>query len=417
MSQVFQYTPNPSGPMAGITLPSDDELEKMLSRVRIKFFGKGGNPFLAALMCKIPVIWSTALPTAATDGLKIWWNPYFFISIPQPEQIFVLAHELWHVAYLHALRRGNRDPKKWNIAADHVINTMLIQDGYSVANLGFDILRDMKYFGWSVDRVYDDLPDPPCDDGPKGDQPGDDGMGADLAPPDDPNADPSEQPQKDPGAAMAQAVSNVIGAAQMAKMSGHPGSVPGEITEMVDKLLNPVVPWEVVLSQFMTEIAQEDYSYRRPNRRWDDPLLPSRTNEGALMELNWYLDVSGSIDTSMIERFFSEMIYVQSAFQPKAINIIQFDCAIQKETRLESEDSLTELQVIGRGGTDLSPVREHMEKTRPYAAIIFSDMECSPMEEIDIPVLWCVFNPDYDNKSWKHTPTFGQVLEIPPDKA
>lgn len=39
----------------------------------------------------------------------------------------MVAHELWHIAYEHVLsnRIGDRDPEKWNIAADHVINLML----------------------------------------------------------------------------------------------------------------------------------------------------------------------------------------------------------------------------------------------------------------------------------------------------
>ena len=40
--------------------------------------------------------------------------------------MFLLAHEAMHYMLSHGLRRGHRDAKAWNIAADKVINDTLI---------------------------------------------------------------------------------------------------------------------------------------------------------------------------------------------------------------------------------------------------------------------------------------------------
>ena len=45
----------------------------------------------------------------------------------------VIAHEVPHVINRHHLRRGERDAKLWNIAADLLINRLLQDDNYVLA--------------------------------------------------------------------------------------------------------------------------------------------------------------------------------------------------------------------------------------------------------------------------------------------
>ena len=411
----------------GITeLPSPEQLERLLSKVKVNLFYEKGAAFLSSLMGNMEFRWDETIPTAATNGLVIKWNPYFFMKIPLKTRVFVLAHEIWHVAYLHNIRRGNRNPMIYNIAADHIINTKLISDGYELEGLPFDIFQDFKYHEWSVDRVYEDIMDsiPPmesitisfgladdvedAEEGQDKDK-GDDGNG-------DGADDGSGNGPKDTGSAgshiTAQIIGNIVQAIQTSKLAGEAGVIPGELEQMVDDVLSPILPWEMLLQQFMTELCQEDYSYRRPNRRYDDPILPSLTSEGSLQELNWYIDVSGSVTDEMIKRFFSEMVYVKYTYTPEKINIITFDYEIQNEITLEEDDDFHKLEFTGRGGTWLEPVREHILRTKPNAAIIFSDLECDPMEKVDIPVLWAVFCEYGVYSKYAHRPDYGTIIEV-----
>lgn len=381
-----------------IQLPSEDQLDRMLSKVKIKLFYHKGAAFLSSIMCTLTFHWDENITTACTNGKQIRWNPYFFVSIPIEERVFVLAHELWHVAYQHCLRLGGRDPFWHNIAADHVINTKLINHGYSISKLGFKIYQDQKYNDWSVDRVYEDLTKNltnidinkliaeygMADDIKEGDQGG-----------------------------LNDSIATIVRAIQASKMAGEAGVVPGEIEETINEYLNPILPWEILLQNFLTELSQEDYSYRKPSRRYDDPLMPSLWSEGQLQEMNWYVDVSGSIYDSMLQRFFSEMKYVKETFYPGKINIIQFDCKIQHVLELTDQDDFSEFKVVGRGGTELKPVYDHIQKTKPSAAVIFSDMECKPMQEVSIPVLWAVFCANGKTPSkYAHEPTFGTIIGV-----
>ena len=69
----------------------------------------------------------------ATDGKSIKYNPervreqfqsLGFADARLRIRIIVL-HEVYHVMMLHHTRRGNRDPKGWNIATDMMINSNL----------------------------------------------------------------------------------------------------------------------------------------------------------------------------------------------------------------------------------------------------------------------------------------------------
>ncbi|WP_312929039.1 DUF2201 family putative metallopeptidase, partial [Pseudescherichia sp.] len=85
------------------------------------------------------------------------------MKISKEMRVTLLAHEAWHVGLMHPLRRGNRDPEKWNAACDFAINIMLKDLGYHFdANLG---LLDEQYRGMSAETIYDKLPDGPAGGG------------------------------------------------------------------------------------------------------------------------------------------------------------------------------------------------------------------------------------------------------------
>ena len=56
------------------------------------------------------------IPTAATDGLVLFFNKDFLFSLSSSEQNALMLHEVLHMALLHVSRRESRDPYIWNIA-------------------------------------------------------------------------------------------------------------------------------------------------------------------------------------------------------------------------------------------------------------------------------------------------------------
>lgn len=366
-------------------------LNRLLDQTKATVFLHSGTAaFLGSIMCALNFFWSRDLPSAATDGVDLWWNPDWFMSLDKKPREVVLRHELWHVARMHMLRRGSRDPEVWNWACDYVINNDLKAEK---CDFSFGGLVDDQYIGKAEEEVYDIIMAQPRvpNLGAWGN-----GTGIDMLP-----VDPKKKQQ---------VVNTVVTAVHQAKMTGG-GTVPGAVLEIVEQFLTPVVPWQSVLARWFSEKLDEDYSWARPNRRFNDMYLPSRRDEmGRLENLRWYIDVSGSIRQSHIVRFRSELKFVKEQFCPEKLSVVQFDTKIQRVDTWEEDDPFDKIEIKGRGGTSLECVRRDMLEERPTAAIIFSDMECSRMDQTGIegiPILW-VMLPSRSG----HTPSFGDIITM-----
>ena len=359
-------------------------LDKELDRTKARIFIGTSAAFLGPLMCSMKWEWDEQIKTAATDGATVWWNPTFFMELTKEHRITVLLHELWHTARLHMQRKGSRDSRLWNIACDYVINNDLVKAGHVFDGIG---LVDPTYEGMAEEDIYSLL---------------DQQKSLDEAFEYEDLREPSKE-------ALREGIQNVVRAVQAAQQVGGAGSIPGNVLSTIDSYLTPVVPWERLLDRFMEDLLDEDYSWSRPNRRYPDIYLPHRfKDEGKLQKLNYYLDVSGSISNNDILRFNSEIRFIKEKYNPTELNLIQFDTDIRKVTVIKDSDRLTTLDIIGRGGTSLIPVREHIIDNKPTAAIIFSDLDCSPMRElpVDIPIIWVILNNPYAK------PSFGTSIHI-----
>ena len=374
-------------------------LTKELDRAKSAAFTGKSAAFLGSLLCSMDFVWTRSIPTAATNGVTLWWNPNFFQKLLPETRQTVLIHELWHPGRLHFIRRGDRDPRIWNFATDIRINNDLIDEGWSFKGIEWawkdpKIPKDM-----AEEDIYDQMVanaikiptyspfGDPSEDGP-GDMVSDDQDGKDT---------------------QVKAINNVVRAIQQAKLAKEAGNLPGDIETILNRFLQPVVPWQQILANFMRDLVEETYTWHRPNRRYTEMYLPSRYNdEGKLSELIYYEDVSGSISDEDAVRFNSEFKYVKDTFRPKSMRLVQFDTEITQELHYEEDDPFNQVKIIGRGGTSLVPVREHIIKHKPTAAIIFSDLECAPMEPLplQIPVIWvCISNR-------KAVVPFGQITHI-----
>lgn len=375
------------------------KLTKELDKTKATIFLGDEAAFFGSLMCSLTFSWTRSIETAATDGINLWWNPEWFNSLCEDARNTVLQHELWHVARMHAIRRGNRDPKIWNYACDIRINndiqkqTKRVNAFKGIENCWKDPAYD-KFEIMAEEDIYDLLMKGAIPPPPSGSFGAGDGEG-DMVPLS------KEQEQK--------VINNVVQAVQQAKLSGGAGTIPGGVEQLISKFLDPVVPWQQVLMQYMTDLLHEDFTWRRPNRRYQDTYLPSRfTDDGRLEHLIYFLDVSGSVSDNDILRFNSEVKYIQEVLNPQKLSLVQFDTKIQKVDEFEADQPFNEIKVTGRGGTSLECVRQYIEKHKPTAAVVFSDMECSPMNPltIEVPIIWAVLGKH------RFSVPFGKVINI-----
>lgn len=75
--------------------------------------------------------------TAATDGKNIFVDPNYFASLSDDDKLFLIAHEIMHIKFMHAYRLedkngGKRDFDLWNTATDAIINANLERDRFKI---------------------------------------------------------------------------------------------------------------------------------------------------------------------------------------------------------------------------------------------------------------------------------------------
>ena len=104
-------------------------LDKELDKVKTKVFLGSNAAFLGPLMCSVNFLWTEDIMTAQTNGISLYWNPHWFLKLPFDTRVTVLLHELWHIALLHMLRRGTRDPEIWNYACVPAGTMVAMADG------------------------------------------------------------------------------------------------------------------------------------------------------------------------------------------------------------------------------------------------------------------------------------------------
>ena len=101
-------------------------------------------PFFGSIISNVTFKETKGVNTAATDGEVIVYNEDFMNSLPIDDQIFVLAHEVMHIAFNHIKRGKDKNHEVWNIATDAVINAFLKKDG-------FDVREDFVYYEDAID--------------------------------------------------------------------------------------------------------------------------------------------------------------------------------------------------------------------------------------------------------------------------
>ena len=405
-----------------------EQIETKLAAARTKLILD--KPFLGALVLRLPMeaAGKEWCPTTATDARKFYFNPEFIDCLTLDETQFVLAHEALHCALSHFARRQHRRKLHWDMACDYAINPLLIGDGLK-APPGSLYLKQFQ--GMTAEEIY------PCLDEKDDEQPLDNhvydkdntkGSGSGKTEKDLSSKQPNQQTSEDQGEQQPnpekgygggepepltpdeaetlniQWQQRLAGAAQQAMQAGKLG---GEMARMVDHLLQPQLPWRLLLARYMTATARDDFSYMRPSRREGDFILPSLRS--SQMELIVALDTSGSIHDEEMGEFLAEINALKGQIRAR-VTLLACDSQLAEEApwiyEAWDEFDLPE-KISGGGGTSFKPVFEWVEQQgqQPDMLVYFTDAEGAfPENEPAYPVIWLV--------KGKHKTPWGQRIQL-----
>lgn len=348
-----------------------NELQQELNRTKVALMSSKESVFFTTIAFSLKFEWDDTIPTAATNGYKLKWNPTFFLKSTKGQRVFVYVHEACHVAYDHMGRSLNlflgldetekrRRHSIWNKAADHVINLMLKARGFEMWDW---VCCDPCFTGMSAEQVYaillaeDDQSPNQMEDIELPDL-GGEGQPASM-----------QEHQKH--------IENIlIRASVQSKMAGEQaGTIPGEIEVFLDNLLRPRLPWTTIVRREVGKLAKSGYTWLKPNRRYfPDLYLPARWAT-VPAEMTFYVDISGSVSDHQFHVFVSEIAGALRMFNLKKITIVQFDEVIHSVDVVKNLKQLSKIKFSGRGGTDCECIFEHMEANTPGLACVFTDGE------------------------------------------
>lgn len=342
----------------------DPTTHALMSQARMRMLLK--DPFFGRLALHLDLREEPGVPTLATDGSSIYYNPAFMRKLNNEQRASEVAHEVSHCMLLHFARRGGRDPHRWNIATDYVVNLILKEAGYVVSS---DWLYDIKYVGMTAEQVYDLLPQDLSQVQPQ----------CQLI--DNKAAPPPEQ----------QMLSWQIAVQAAAVAASKAGAkLPASIERMLDELRHPSVPWREVLRRWMCEKINDDYSWSRPNRKFAPHglYLPAMQNEG-MGTLGVVVDTSGSITNELFNTFMGTLQDVCNQARPRTIVYMAADAEVHETEVIDGcQLDVKQLKATGGGGTAFDPALKAMEDHEPQAVIYLTDLYGSYSEPPSYPVLW-----------------------------
>ena len=372
----------------------DNETDNKLAAARTRLILD--KPFLGALALRLPMVAADPkwCQTAYTDARKFYYNPAFIDALTVEQTQFVLANQALHCALSHFARRQHRNRYRWDIACDHAVNPLLVKEGL-VPPPGTLVLESFE--GMTAEEIYpyidenesDEPEEEPQHEGGESEGEGEGGGGKGEG-----EAEGASRPrpltQAEEESLSEQWQQRLAGAAQQAQQAGKLGGLLGR---MIGELMQPKLPWRLLLARYMTQHARDDYSYMRPSRREGEVILPSLRSAQA--DLVVVLDTSGSISEQEIGEFMSEVNAIKGQLRAR-ITLHACDTALAEEGPWlfePWEEFRLPGKVKGGGGTDFRPVFEWVARQNraPDLLLYFTDAEGEfPKREPDFPVLWLV---------------------------
>lgn len=351
-------------------------------------------PFFGTLAMRLELVEAPQIKTLDVDGKTLRYNPAYVKAQPTELNRSGMAHEVMHCVFDHCGAGGrgiNLNPKKWNYAADYVVNNELHKAGFKI---GPGWLYDPQFDGLTTEQVYALIPDPPEDDGGGG---GGNGGPQDEVLPG--SSDPAQQ--------KADQADWQVATAQAANVAKAAGKLSESLERFLEKLKEPKVDWREQLRRFVTQIAKEDYSWARTNRKMQANgfILPGLYSESCGIIAN-YSDESGSVEDKIVQAFGAEINAIKEDLRPEKLIVGHFADRVDYVEEFAPDDEFTLVRRTN-GGTDFRPIFRHVEAMAqpPVCIIILTDLYGPfPQTPPDIPVLWVCVN--------EQVAPFGETIHI-----
>jgi predicted metal-dependent peptidase len=186
-------------------------------------------------------------------------------------------------------------------------------------------------------------------------------------------------------------------------LRGHAGDgAHSMLRALIADLPQTRTPWEQVLrTQLARSLSpRQAISWSRPTRSYIAnqgrigthrlPFEPGFSPTKSVPRLAVVVDVSGSIEDALMERFAREIEAITRRLEAGLVLIIG-DNRVQKVTRFApGQSDLRDIDFNGGGGTDFTPLLEEADNHHPDIAVVLTDLDGPAHFRPRWPVIWAV---------------------------
>jgi predicted metal-dependent peptidase len=368
------------------------------------------EPFFGLLLKRTWIIANDNVPTAMTDGVKIYVNPAFFSKLAPEERKAILLHELMHIVQLHPTRS-----KKYisrgvphvivNLVADAKANQYIekyVKKLRTVAPILPSAIEEMfnikdavkKSFEEIMDEILKQQPQSQCEcrlregDGPRipvdvqpnntgggGGEEGESGLNGEPLN----EGDNEDRGKKSPEEIERQIQKKLLESAMVAKQIGK---LPAELERLVEELAKPKVHWKRLIRSTLSKGLGKSVkrTWNRPSRKIPNSYPGKETLKlGKVVVL---VDTSGSIGQKELKQFVGEIYGIVK--EVAEVIVIPWDAQAYSPIVIKSHRDIEKVRVLkGGGGTIIKPALELVDKKYSDAQqiVILSDWYIGDLDD------------------------------------
>lgn len=354
-------------------------------------------------------------PPVTTDGHTLHYAPSFS-ALPLPLQAGWVAHEVLHVALRHVQRYaalqqvlGEVDLALFNLCADAIVNSTLSHLAWlqlPADAVGLDTLLDTTLglrqpleqllLTWDVERLYREIDDRNPDrrrDGARSSRAR--ALAERRANDLQPGPTTREAPEEE--AAQAREWAERL-------LRAHAGDAAFSMLRTLGAdLPRTRTPWPQVLRSLLAHALtpRHDVSWSRPSRSHIAnqgrnaaghrmPWEPGSTHSRRVPRLAVVVDVSGSVDDALMQRFAREVDAITRRLEAPLVLVIGDDRVRELRQGEPGRSGLAGLAFEGGGGTDFTPLLQAADEHRPDIGVVLTDLDGPARFRPRWPVVWAV---------------------------
>ena len=361
---------------------------------------------------------SSGIPTAATNGKWIKFNPGFVGKLNEKQCRFLVLHELMHVAFRHmkvyrTLSREN--PRLANIATDAFINTTLLhEDSENLESIEGGVPAEERWLGKSTLEIYMTLLQEQGGQEQGGQEQGGQEQGGQEQGGQEQGGQEQggqeqggqEQGGQDQGHDshdweganevndddLQKQVDRAIRQGKMMadKMSGKTSGVVGD-------LLKVKQDWRTLLAEYINDTCNGagESTWARQDRRFlhSGMYMPGSVSE-QVGELVIGFDTSGScFGSDEMTLFASHVAAIVEQVRPAKVHVAYVDTSVAGfQTFEDGQFAVASMKPEGGGGTHLPVLWDYLARNRidPVACVFLTDGKTDFGTPPNFPVLWAM---------------------------